>query len=140
VADKLKLLTVDELRMDEVAIVERMSGYSLTDLGDIANSPPTSLVMALAYVTERRQRPGLKAEAYNSLNPQAFVKKLYATFEFAQSDTNYEQWTVRDLKLALDKRGLDDRGKKAELVARMQEADAADPDGPGADMDPTKDA
>ena len=135
-ADKLKMLTVDELRMDEVAIVERMSGYSLTDLGDIAQSPPTSLVMALAFVTERRAKPGLKPEAYNSLNPQQFVKRLYANFEFEASDRNYDNWLVRDLKLEAEKRGLDTKGKKADLVARLEESDAAG----GSDLDPTKDA
>jgi len=138
VADKLKMLTVDELRMDEVAHVERMSGYSLTDLGDFAQSPPTSLVMALAFVTERRAKPGLKPESYNSMTPNAFVKRLYATFEFEQSDTNYDNWTVRDLKLELGKRGLDEKGKKDELIARMRQADEASAD--GGDVDPTKDA
>jgi len=137
VGNKLKMLTVDELRMDEVALVERMSGYSLTDLGQLGSSPPTSLVMALAYVTERRTNPQLKAEAYNSLTPAQFVKRLYARFEFEASDRNYDAWLVRDLKLECGKRGLDEKGKKPELVARLQSDDAS---GNSSEPDPTKDA
>lgn len=132
-SDKLKLLTVDELRMDEVGLVERVSGFALQDLMELDGAVPNIVIMALAYVTERRVKPKLKPDAYRQMNTDQFIRHLYARFEFDESDSNYEQWTVADLKAELGRRDLSTSGKKPELVERLHESDEESDD-----EDPTR--
>jgi hypothetical protein len=80
---KLKLLGIDQLKMDEVPILERMSGYSVIDLLDLdGGAVPMSALMALAYLTERRERPKLKKSYYTNLSAVEFMQVFQDKFEF----------------------------------------------------------
>lgn len=46
--------------------------------------------------------------------------------EIGEEVPDYEAWTVDDLRKELKERELDDKGKKPELIARLEEDDAAD--------------
>ena len=129
-ADKLKLLTVDELRMDEVGLVEKLSGFAMADLMELDGAVPNVVIMALAYVTERRVKPKLKPDTYRQMTTDQFIRHLYARFEFEASDSNYDQWSVADLKDELGRRGLDQSGKKQELVDRLHESDEVEDEDP----------
>lgn len=129
-SDKLKLLQVDQLRMDEVPILERMSGYSVMDLFDMGGQVPMAVIMALAYLTERRGRPQMKKSQYLQLTTSEFMQHLQDRFEFDQtSDVDYMQWTVAELKSELSSRGLRTDGRKPVLAERLQSDDGetADP-------------
>ena len=129
-SDKLKLLQVDQLRMDEVPILERMSGYSVMDLFDMGGQVPMAVIMALAYLTERRGRPAMRQSQYLQLTTSEFMQHLTDRFEFEQtSDVDYMDWTVAELKSELSSRGLRTDGRKPVLAERLQtdDGETADP-------------
>lgn len=129
-SDKLKLLQVDQLRMDEVPILERMSGYSVMDLFDMGGQVPMAVIMALAYLTERRGRPAMRQSQYLQLTTSEFMQHLTDRFEFEQTaDVDYTGWTVAELKSELSSRGLRTDGRKPVLAERLQtdDGETADP-------------
>ncbi len=130
-SDKLRLLQVDQLRMDEVPILEKMSGYSVIDLLDMDGQVPMAVIMALAYLTERRGRPQMRKSVYLKLSTTEFMQYLQDRFEFdTVDDVDYDGWTVDELKAELSSRGLQTAGRKAQLVERLQADDGqatADP-------------
>jgi hypothetical protein len=86
-SDKLKLLGVDELTMGEVPVLEKMSGFSVLDVVQHdGGSVPMSVLMALAYLTERRGRPYLKQAEYTKLTSTEFMARLEDRFEFDTVD------------------------------------------------------
>ncbi len=85
--DKLKLLGVDELTMGEVPVLEKMSGFSVLDVVNLdGGSVPMSVLMALAYLTERRGRPYLKQTEYTKLTSAEFMVRLEDKFQFDTVD------------------------------------------------------
>lgn len=90
-ADKLKLLGVDELTMGEVPVLEKMSGFSILDVVNLdGGSVPMSVLMALAYLTERRGRPLIKQAEYTKLTSTEFMHRLEDRFQFDTVDEDEE--------------------------------------------------
>jgi hypothetical protein len=86
-ADKLTLLVVDKLTMGEVPVLEKMSGFSVIDIIDMdGGAVPMSVLMGLAYLTERRARPSLKKQMYTNLTAAEFMQRLEDKFEFETVD------------------------------------------------------
>ena len=52
------------------------------------------------------------------------IRKFSILFHFLIM--TYSTMKVKELKAALDERGLDSAGKKAELIARLEQADGAE--------------
>lgn len=125
-SDKLRLLQVDQLRMDEVPILEKMSGYTVMDLFDMDGQVPMAVIMGLAYLTERRGRPAMKRSVYLKMTASEFMQHLQDRFEFEQQPADYAQWTVAELKAELASRSLDTSGRKPVLVDRLAEDDGVD--------------
>lgn len=87
--EKLKLLTVDKLVMSEVRTFEKMAGYTIQELYQRgADEPmPTTALMALAFLTEKRTRPAVKRETYERLSFGGLMKRLESRFEFEQVES-----------------------------------------------------
>jgi len=81
--DKLRLLGVDQLTMGEVPVLEKMSGFSIIDVLEMdGGAIPMSVLMGLAYLTERRHRPLMKKQLYTNLTAAEFMQRLEEKFEF----------------------------------------------------------
>lgn len=85
--DKLTMLTIDKLVMAEIRVFEKMSGYTIQEVfQESENSMPTGVIMALAYLTEKRVRPSVKRERYEQLSYGGLVKLLEKHFTFDVPD------------------------------------------------------
>ena len=90
--DKLRLLGVDQLTMGEVPVLEKMSGFSIIDVIEMdGGAIPMSVLMGLAYLTERRSRPTLKKQLYTNLTAAEFMVRLEEKFEFDTVDEEEEE-------------------------------------------------
>ena len=95
--DKVKLLGVEQLTMGEVPVLEKMSGFSILDVVNLdGGSVPMSVLMALAYLTERRGRPYLKQTEYTKLTAAEFMARLEERFEFDTVDEDDDEAEQED--------------------------------------------
>lgn len=89
--DKLRLLGVDQLTMGEVPVLEKMSGFSIIDVLEMdGGAIPMSVLMGLAFLTERRQRPAMKKQMYTNLTAAEFMQRLEEKFEFDVAEDDDE--------------------------------------------------
>lgn len=72
-----------------------------------------------ASVEERKA-----AEREDGADAHAFGENVTLAGGDSDGDDGYDAMTVAQLQAELDSRGLDTKGRKAELVARLEEADA----------------
>ena len=83
---KVRLLQVDQLTMGEIPVLERMSGFSLIDILEMdGGAIPMSVLMALAYLTEKRTRPQIKQTVYTQLKTTEFMARLEEKFIFEEA-------------------------------------------------------
>lgn len=87
--EKLTLLTIDELRMDEVATFEKMSGLSISQVYAGAaedGGTPSAAIMALAYLTEKRHNRGASKKRWQDMSFLEFTAEINERFDFATVD------------------------------------------------------
>lgn len=95
--DKLKLLQVDQLTMGEVPTLEKLSGFSVIDIMEMdGGAIPMSVLMALAFLTEKRARPQMKTSYYTKLSTAEFMQRLSDRFEFGTHEDEDEGQAVED--------------------------------------------
>lgn len=129
---KMQLVTVDKLRMDEVGILERLSGFTLAQLMQGEGNGSTMVLMALAHLSERRVNPKAKPDRLQKMAGVEFIKHLHDNFTFETLD-DYQSMSVAELKAECGERGLAKTGTKAQLVNRLTDHDETSGDG----QDPT---
>lgn len=91
--DKLTLLTLDKLTMAEVVEFERMSGLTMSEAYAHQGDPHHSVIMALAYLTERRANrtaPGARKSFWERLPLSEFHAYFRDRFEFEELDDGGE--------------------------------------------------
>lgn len=89
--DKLPLLTIDKLVMAEVRVFEKMAGYTVQEVYALGEGAmPAGVIMALAYLTEKRHRPSTKRERYEQMSYLQMVQLLdkHFTFETVEDEAD----------------------------------------------------